>query len=344
MKVCLGILARNEAQRIPDLISDLGKQTLLARADLQIEIHVVANGCTDNTVPVAEAAFRETGVDNYGVRFFVHDLPSGGKANAWNEFIHRLSPTDADFAFLLDGDIRIPEAFALVKVFDGLVAAPEAVVAVDRSVKDISLQPPKSIVEWMIRACTGTADDPTTAIAGALYCVRYAEARKVLMPIGLPGEDGFLRAMLLTSSFEHEERLNRHLYVPEARHIFEALRSIRAVFHHNIRLAIGTGINILIFKHFRQLRLRDVDLASYTKQRNQSDPNWINDLIRRELEKTFFAIEPKFVFRRVLPLQKVFAPRAWNRLPVRAIGVLFDGAVFVAANHRMRRGAGAGYW
>jgi glycosyltransferase involved in cell wall biosynthesis len=344
MKVCLGILARNEAERIPDLISDLAKQTLLARIDLQMEIHVVANGCTDKTVPVAEAALTEAGLDKNGVEFFVHDLPSGGKAKAWNEFIHRLSPTDAELAFLLDGDIRIPETFALEKVFDGLVAAPEAVVAVDRSVKDISLQSPRSVVEWVIRACTGTADDPETAIAGALYCVRYSEARKVMMPIGLPGEDGFLRAMLLTSSFEHEERTYRHLYVPEARHIFEALRSIRAVFRHNIRLAIGTGINILIFKHFRQLRSKGVDLASYTTERNQSDPTWINELIRGELGRTFFAIEPKFVFRRVLPLQKVFAPRAWKKLPVRGVGVLFDGAVFVAANYLMRRGAGAGYW
>jgi glycosyltransferase involved in cell wall biosynthesis len=344
MKICLGILARNEAQRIPTLISDLGRQTIFDRGGLTLEIHVVANGCTDETVPVARAALARERFTEQGVKTLVHDLPGGGKANAWNEFIHRFAPADTDYAFLLDGDIRIPEPDTLYLLLERLGGTPGAVVAVDRSVKDISLEPPRSLVEWFIRTCTGTADDPKTAIAGALYCVRFPAARQILMPIGLPGEDGFLRAMLLTSSFTHDERTERHVYVPEARHIFEALRSARAVFRHNIRLAIGTGINILIFRHFRDLRARGVDLQAYTRQRNEADPAWINDLIRTELRSKFFAIEPKFVLRRLLPVRRVLAAEALARLPARLVGVVFDLAVFLVANAMMRRGAGAGFW
>ena len=48
------------------------------------------------------------------------------------------------------------------------------------------------------------------------------------MPIGLPGEDGFLRAMILTSNFTKEENLDRLVFVEGARHIFESERTIPA--------------------------------------------------------------------------------------------------------------------
>jgi glycosyltransferase involved in cell wall biosynthesis len=337
-------LARNEAERIPALIADLSKQTLFVRRDCRFEIHVVANGCTDDTVQVSRAALKRAAFDPALVRTIVHDLPGGGKANAWNEFVHRLAPDDTDIAFFLDGDILIPETFALEVIWQRLISTPGAVVAVDRSIKDIALQRPRNLVEWIIRACTGTADDPSKAIAGALYCVKFDIAQQITMPIGLPGEDGFLRAMLLTSSFTHDERIERHVYVPEARHIFEALRSIRAVFRHNVRLAIGTGINILLFKHFRSLRSKDVNLFDYTRDRNATDPAWINELVRNQARKSFFVIEPLFILRRLRPIRRILNRRELKRLPARLIGLAFDCAVFVAANMLMRRGAGAGYW
>ena len=56
MLISIGIFAHNEERDIGTLISDLAKQNLLANKGLSIEIHVVANGCTDNTVGVSKAA------------------------------------------------------------------------------------------------------------------------------------------------------------------------------------------------------------------------------------------------------------------------------------------------
>ena len=54
MLISIGILAHNEEHDIGTLISDLAKQNLLANDALSIEIHVVANGCTDNTAGVSK--------------------------------------------------------------------------------------------------------------------------------------------------------------------------------------------------------------------------------------------------------------------------------------------------
>ena len=123
--------------------------------------------------------------------------------------------------------------------------------AVDESVKDLSEKAHKTIIERLILAVSGTAHDNRTAIAGALYCVRYGILTKIWMPIGLPGEDGFLRAMILTENFTRDENLELIAFADGARHIFESERNIGGVFRHNIRLAIGTAINVLLFKHIR---------------------------------------------------------------------------------------------
>ncbi len=56
MLISIGILAHNEEHDIGTLISDLAKQNLLSNNALSIDIHVVANGCTDQTVSVSKAA------------------------------------------------------------------------------------------------------------------------------------------------------------------------------------------------------------------------------------------------------------------------------------------------
>ena len=220
MLISIGILAHNEERDIGTLISDLAKQNLLANNALSIEIHVVANGCTDNTVGVSKAALAAQPFHRENIATFVHDLSRPGKSNAWNEFVHRLASPNTDYVFCLDADIRIPEATTLQLVFDKLVSSKTACVAVDESVKDLSEKAQKTITERIILAASGTGYNTRSAIAGALYCVRFDVLKNIWMPIGLPGEDGFLRAMILTSNFTKEENLDRLVFVEGARHIF----------------------------------------------------------------------------------------------------------------------------
>ena len=169
MLVSIGILAHNEANDIGNLIVDLGNQTLLSNRLLSIEIHVVANGCTDATVEVSKTALAARPFKAENIRTFVHEIARAGKSNAWNELIHSYITPITKFLFLSDADIRIPERTSLQLMLDALIHSRAAKVSVDRSVKDLVDRSDKSIIERLILAGSGTASDTRTAIAGGLY-------------------------------------------------------------------------------------------------------------------------------------------------------------------------------
>src|SRR5262245_14676112 len=100
MLVSIGILAHNEERDIGNLISDLARQSLLSNEDIRIEIHVVANGCVDNTVAIAQRSLAADVFEPRHISTFVHNLAKAGKSNAWNEFIHTLASPATDFVFL----------------------------------------------------------------------------------------------------------------------------------------------------------------------------------------------------------------------------------------------------
>jgi glycosyltransferase involved in cell wall biosynthesis len=344
LTVSVGILARNEEAGIAQLIGDLGEQSLLTDGRVSVHVHVVANGCTDRTADAARRAFAAPPFVNLEAGSSVHELERAGKSNAWNTFVHEIVPESSDYVLFLDGDIRIPDRNSLNLVLQELALSPKAAVAVDRSVKDIELENPKGFVEKLIKAASGTANDPRTAIAGAFYCARYAEVRKIWMPTGLPGEDGFLRAMLLTSSFAHEERLERHVFVEEAYHVFESLRGVRDVVRHNVRLAIGTAVNILLFGHLRKVRAEGRNLADYIRERNAAEPDWVNSLVRERLRVSYFPLETRFVVRRLRRMRNGSASHSIRSWALALVGTGFDLVVFLRATALMRKGAGAGYW
>ena len=60
----------------------------------------------------------------------------------------------------------------------------------------------------------------STAVAGSLYCARGEKLRKITMPDGLPVEDGFLRAMLVTDLFTQKDNNKRILVVDNVCHYF----------------------------------------------------------------------------------------------------------------------------
>jgi glycosyltransferase involved in cell wall biosynthesis len=345
MLISIGILAHNEEHDIGTLISGLAKQNLLAKNALSIDIHVVANGCTDNTVSVSKAALTAAPFQRENISTFVHDLPRAGKSGAWNEFIHRLASAKTDYVFCLDADIRIPEVTTLQLVLDKLVASKTACVAIDESVKDLSLAAHKTITERIILAASGTGYNTRAAIAGALYCVRFDVVRDIWMPIGLPGEDGFLRAMILTSNFTKHENLDRLVFVEGARHIFESEHTITGVFRHNVRLAIGTAINILLFNHFRESENIRKNVPAYIQSRNAADPDWVNELIKTEIGRgKYFLLNKDFILKRIQGFFALPLSQRLRRWPILVVSVVFDMALIIRASQLMRRGAGAGFW
>ena len=345
MLISIGILAHNEEHDIGNLISDLAKQNLLANNALSIDIHVVANGCTDNTTSVSQTALAAAPFQRDNIATLVHDLPRPGKSNAWNEFVHRLASPNTDFVFCLDADIRIPEATTLQLVFDKLASSKTACVAIDESVKDLSEKAQKTLTERIILAASGTGYNTRSAIAGALYCVRFDVLKNIWMPIGLPGEDGFLRAMILTSNFTKDENLGRLVFVEGARHIFESERTISGVFRHNVRLAIGTAINILLFNHIRESESIRNNVSDYIQRRNAANPDWVNELIRAEIRRgKYFLLNKDFILKRIQGFFALPFSQRLRRWPILVVSVAFDMALLVRASQLMRKGAGAGFW
>jgi glycosyltransferase involved in cell wall biosynthesis len=344
MIVSVGILAHNEANTIRNLIRDLARQDLLSNDRLSTEIHIVANGCTDATIRVATEALTDSRFQRASITTFCHSISRPGKSNAWNEFIHNLASPNTDLAIVLDADIRIPEETTLQRMLDRLIDTDTAVIAIDESMTDLSLTVNKTMMERLILAATGTAHDSRTAVAGGLYCARFGVLRGIWMPIGLPVEDGFLRAMILTSSFTEKENYARLVFVDGARHIFESYRHIRDIIHHNVRIAIGTEINRLLYDHFHD-QLNNKDIGNYIRNRNAADPNWINGLIAAEIGKRkYFVVHKGFVLRRLRRLKKLSTSQQVRTAPIVLLGTAFDLAIFLIANHLLRKGAGAGFW
>ncbi|MEM9790152.1 MAG: glycosyltransferase family 2 protein [Planctomycetota bacterium] len=99
------VFARNEQDRLPDAVGSLLSD---AAADRVRSVHLMVNGCTDDTPAVARSlAERDP-------RVVVHELPIGDKCNAWNAYVHQVVPTlsgpsaradDAAHVFM-DGDVR----------------------------------------------------------------------------------------------------------------------------------------------------------------------------------------------------------------------------------------------
>jgi glycosyltransferase involved in cell wall biosynthesis len=319
MRVDLGVFAHNEAQGIADMLGGLLAQNT---GGLDLRILVLCNGCTDGTV----AAAGVPGVE-------VVDLPQGGKSRTWNRFVHDLSRPGADVLVFCDADIRLPERDVLRRLVSGMGSH---WVMNSRPVKDIGFDvAPRGMMDRVIAAAGGGLDDWKTAICGQFYAMPAVRARKFQMPVGLPVEDGFLRAMVLTDGLTEAEDFSR-IGGADVFHVYASERSIPALIKHQTRIVIGSAINAAVFAHLRAVPLpaHHAELA-----RAAGDPDWLSRVIRAQLPRWFGWVPPHFLTKRLARAWR--SPRRW---PVAILGFGFDVIVYVNAQVRMAFGTGAGHW
>jgi glycosyltransferase involved in cell wall biosynthesis len=341
MKISIGILAHNEERSIGGTLDGLGRQTLLQRATRAepVDVHVVVNGARDKTASVAEVAANRRLRVHAGVTVSVDVLEQAGKANAWNHYIHTLSARDAGILILLDADIRFGEVECLERLVAGLMADPEAQVAVDRIRKDIETKADPSLVERMSVAASEAARAGPPKLAGSLYAGRADVLRRIWMPLGLLVEDGYLKAMVLTNSFRGDEDLRRLIRVPDTSHSFEAVTSPAMLFRHEKRLVTGTRVNIALFAWLRELAAAGTDAATEIRARNAADPGWLGTLARERLTADpALAPTSLFVLLPLRQLRQLRPMRALACLPGAVARSVFNVAVVAAANGDLRRG------
>lgn len=318
MRVDVGVFAHNEAAGIVGMLRGLLAQKTTG---LDLRILVLCNGCTDGT----PAAARLPGVE-------VVDLGQGGKSRTWNRFVHDLSRPSADVLVFCDADIRMPEADALRRLVD----VGDLWVKNSRPVKDIGYDvAPSGMLDRVIAGASGGLDDWRTAICGQFYAMPAGRARRFWLPVGLPVEDGFLRAMVLTDGLTEPEDFSR-IGGGDVFHVYASERSIGALIRHQTRIVIGSAINAAVFAHLRRLPLpaHHAELA-----RAAGDADWLGRVIKAQLPKGFGYVPLHFLTKRLV--------RAWRhprRWPMAILGFGFDAIVYVNAQVRMAFGTGAGHW
>ncbi len=330
MRVDIGVFAHNEAKGIATMVARLLAQDL---GGLEARVLVLANGCRDDTVARARAAGAE-----------VADLAEGGKSRTWNRFVHDLARPDAEVLIFADADIEFTAPDCLKRLALGLAARPELWVLNSQPVKDIVARPKGlSGLDRIIAAAGGGLDDWKTAICGQLYAMPAARARAFHLPIGLPVEDGFLRAMVLTDALTGPEDFTRIDGLEGLSHIYESERRIPALIRHQTRIVIGSALN---FAAFDRLRALPEEARRPALARAAADEGWLDAAAQARLPGWPFGYVPfHFLTKRLGRLwsqpRDLLRPR---RVLVAVLGFGFDAIVYLLAQYRMARGTGAGHW
>lgn len=344
MKISLGMLAYNEAQRIGDTIRCVFAQTLLKATPASvsaIEFVVVPNGCKDNTADAARAAIEKElkALGNPKVTARVEELPQAGKSNAWNEFVHRISDQSADLLLMLDSDIAFNHEHCFTMLLDKLMATPDTWCVVGRPLKDIAFKKDKSLLERAsLLASSGTASGPAT-IAGSMYLIRGEIVRRIWMPVGLLTEDGFLRAMLVTEFFTNKtQNFGRIVREERASQIFEAVTSAKGVFKHAKRLLVGARINACIYDRLWNLPAGE-EAGGWSLRQSKTNPNWLKELVKERIAgKGWWVMQPGLASDRIRRAMHKPGLKKLIHVPIAIVLWPYDIAVLLSANNAVRRG------
>lgn len=336
MKIAIGIMAYNEERNIAATLASLSEQTIFSQPGFELAVHVVPNGCRDATAERAREALAPFAARHPSVRLAVNELAAAGKANAWNNFVHEFSAPDADALLLLDADIVFGEPECLERVAATLAAHPEAVVAVDLPLKDITAKTERSFRENLSVSASELQVAGAPKIAGSLYLARAEALRRFWMPLGLIVEDGFVKAMLLTDSFRRPEDPAGIVRAEGATHYFEAVTGLRAWFKHERRLVNGTAVNILLFAFIRNLVTEGRDPGAVIRARNAENSHWVSDLARAYRGPLPGARE--LILEPLHKLSRMPFPRSLFALPVACLRGVLNLAVCAVCQQDVRAG------
>jgi glycosyltransferase involved in cell wall biosynthesis len=339
-QVDIGVFAHDEVERIGSFLAALAEQDLFGpegrRAGFAPRVVVLANGCTDGTETAARAALDA----HPRLPGEVATLPVAGKSRTWEAFVHGVARREAEILVFCDADIELTGVAALRRLVLGLAASPGLAALSSRPVKDLALETGRlGPVAGLIRASAGELDDWRSAICGQLYAARAAALSDVHMPPGLPVEDGFLRAMLVTDVFTRAADPGRIDGAAEVSHVYPSERRIGALVRHQTRIVVGGAVNSAIFAHLNGLapEKRKVALAEAAGREG-----WVADILAARLPRWPWGwVHPSFLVKRLDGRAGAArSPGGYARL---LLGLGFDALVYLAAQIRMARGA-AGYW
>jgi glycosyltransferase involved in cell wall biosynthesis len=281
-RISIGIMAHNEEAGIAATLTDLLAQDALVGGKRRAEILVLVNGSRDRTAEVAgEILERQAAGAFWSAR--VLEITKAGKANAWNEFVHRHSPKDAEVLICMDADIRLPRNDTLSRLLRALDEHPEALAAVDEPVKSISLQRDQGIRDQLSLAAAKLSASGPPKLCGQLYAARAEALRRIFLPEPMLVEDGFIKAMLTTDGFQRPERSDALVRAAGAFHLFEAETRLADIFRHEKRIITGTICNLILFERLRGWAAQGANPAGELRTAVSADQDWLRRLIARDI-------------------------------------------------------------
>ncbi|WP_436397444.1 glycosyltransferase family 2 protein [Roseobacter sp. S98] len=341
-QVCvdIGVFAYNEEAQIGALIADLARQTIFETTEVDLQVLVLANGCTDNTVGAAEQALAAL-PETVAARIRVLDLEQGGKSRTGHRYIHELSRPSAEMLGFMDGDIRLPAPRALLQMVQRMQADPGLRAFSSRPVKDVVHDDlPVGTMARVIAMGGDGLTDFRKSICGQLFMLRGQTARRIGLPAGLPVEDGFIRAMTLTELLSAPEDTDRIDGDPEIFHVYESIRSPLELIRHQIRIVVGTAVNAALFRRIRRDAPTE-EAAHGMLMQAAEDPRWLRRILQEDLPVRPYGYVPFDLLTKRL---KAGPRRGLRGRVVLALGLVLDLVAWLGASWRMWRGQGAGHW
>jgi len=339
VKVAVCILAKDESEKIARTLAGVARQTCFSDTNHNVELHVVANGCTDDTVEASRRAFSIFVGAN--AKPHVHDLNPGGKSRAWNRAVHELVCDKAEVIVFADADIAFVDENVISELLVTLHADPGLVVSTGFPIKDVSVKVQKTVVDRFSLAVSDRTRH-VGAICGQLYAIRANHARQIWLPDETPGEDGFLNAMVITNGFSKPAEWGRIAMLDRPTHYYESLRPSEFVTHER-RLIVGTIINRWIFEHFWSLRLQS-PAGPLINEWNRTDPNWVERIIRQNAADRAWLIPNAILFGR---FKNTGARSMWRNvanLLQASAATAFTLAPAIMANLKLKRAGAAKSW
>lgn len=334
-KVSIGIIAHNEAWNIGALLEDLLQQTILDRPDLAVEVIVIANGCTDDTVEIAEAVLSSGKISHF--RVVREEIPS--KTNAWNLFVHEEQAEDVVFTVLADADIRISQPDLIEKFVDHITANDDVNVTLGASRKIFKKTERSGLFQSIRKALAGAITHSGPGFCGQLYCARASEIRKIVLPAGILSQDGFLRAMFLTSGLTTPERFNHIQVLPGCFHLHPDYASVSSLFRYEKRQAIGTAVYRVIYAKMNTMKASYSDRMAEIRRLNATDPDWVKALLSAKIESGERLISPRYIFRSVNAIRHRQGWRKLVSIPLALLVLPFDMLVCWRAEQELQAGA-----
>lgn len=342
--ISIGVFAHNEEDNILATLESLATQDIFRLAafpSAKITVSVLANGCTDATVPIASNYLNSQSCFDGQVL----EIKKAGKSHAWNQFIHRRESQEIDYFICIDSDIEFGSESVLSTLMIRLSCNDKAYLAVDRAKKDTELKTRRTVFERLSLLFSRFMRQGSTAVAGSLYCAKGDILRRVHMPDGLPVEDGFLRAMLVTDLFTQPDNTKRILVVDDVWHYFTPDPSLKSLFRHEERLLIGTFINSVIYGFlWAEVAAMGMDAGVLIDQKNNTQRDWLQQLIDEYKARHYFFIPRRFYFKYFSKLKNISIARRIVLFPVILIASLVRSVLLIKVERKLAKTSGIGFW